>query len=67
MSEFAEDAYWHKIVSLFRVTSRASCDFVGTFHGEKYVPIMSICMRDYTFVKIVISGCPKKGRNEGVF
>ena len=27
MSEYAEDAYWPNLVSLFRVTSKAFCDF----------------------------------------
>ena len=40
MSEYAKDAYWPNIVSLFRVTSKASCDLSSDFNVKIYVPIM---------------------------
>ena len=37
MSRNAEDAYWPNIVSLFRFTSCAYCDFWNDYHQSTYV------------------------------
>ena len=60
MSEYAEDAYWTNLVSLFRVTLKTSCDFFSDFHGKLYVPIIYLCMLNNIEIRIVITGCPKK-------
>ena len=60
MSEYAEDAYWPNLVSLFRVTFKTSCDFSSDFHGKMYVPIIYSCMLNHIGIKITYTRCPKK-------
>ena len=59
MSRNAEDAYWPNIVSLFRVTSCAYCDFWNSLYGKNFVPIISPPMLNHVLIKFALRGCPK--------
>ena len=59
IGEYAEDAYWANLVSLFRVTSMASCEFLSDFYGKKYVPITDLWMMYHVGIQIIITGYPE--------
>ena len=43
MSEYAEDAYWLKLLSLFGVTYGVYCDFFRPFlFGEKFLSLIHL-------------------------
>ena len=59
MSENAEDAYWPNLVSFFRVTSGAYCDFLSNLYGTQIVPIISPPKLNHVLIKFALTGCPE--------
>ena len=59
MSENAEDAYWLNLVSLFRVTYKAYCEFWSDLIGKTFVPIINSPMLARVRIYFRLTGCPK--------
>jgi hypothetical protein len=59
MSQNAEDAYWPNLVSLFRVTYWAYCEFLSDLFGRNFVHIIDSPILALVRIYFGLTGCPK--------